>query len=320
MLNVYLLLYQNIFLKKTFSTISKGWQYATDSFAQERKSYVRKQQWKTVWHTLQNPLAAEKWFDLLQNSHLKLIAPFRKRLYLKPFRVYVSTKWKTDRKIKVIADTYKFILSKNELFQQVIHKDVEVIRFPLNDTMEAKINLGYNEKFRKEGELVLSLNCDQMNGNIVAISFSFEELEPSKWVCWMGCVQGQETNEANNTKALQKLLFGMRPKAFVVNMMQEICKNFEITALLGPDNNIQAFRKKHAIHLPWAHTINFNYDEFWKESGGEKAIDGWYKLPLVAARRDIYDLKSSKRANYTKRYKMLDQLEILVKEAVEKFK
>ena len=91
-------------------------------------------------------------------------------------------------------------------------------------------------------------------------------------------------------------------------MMQAFCQALGISEIYAAGDAIQAYRKNHAIHINRLHNINFNYDSFWTECGGLKTNDGWFQLPLVPARRNIQDIKTSKRALYTRRYKMPDTL------------
>jgi len=289
---------------------AKGWQLATEAFAADTKSYRRKQEWKSLFATVTNPRFAAKWFEILKSSDFIFITSLRKRLYLKPFRVYMSTKWNKKQRVKVISDTYRFITRKGAAFSQVINpaNNLEIARISLNDTIEGTLNLGYDERYRKEGELVLSFESDQLGGKIVAAAFSFEETTPGNFVCRIGCVQGHGIDIQNTSKIVQKLLNGLRPKALIVNAVQELARELGCTAVYGSGDAIQAYRQRHFIHLPWHHTIEFNYDDIWSESGGKPGIDGWFELPLTPARKTQEELKSHKRALYRRRYAQLDHL------------
>jgi uncharacterized protein VirK/YbjX len=302
------------------SNAIQSWKFASKAYASESKRSRKKQQRKSFFLALINARIAAKWFKIIQSPDFLLVTSHRPALYLKPFRVYISTQWTSNRKIKVIQDTYRFILKKGDAFKQVLinNSGLEIARFKMNDTMEGYLTLGYDERYRKEGELVLTFNCDQLEGTIVAITFSLEEIEKDQWVCWIGCVQGHGVNEANSSKIAQKLLQGLRPKSLVVLMVQELSRHLGLTAIYGAGDLIQAYRRKHAIHLPWRHTINFNYNEFWIESGGQAKSEGWYELPLTPVRKEIQDIKSEKRAYYRRRYAILDDLSLKISESVNK--
>ena len=302
------------------STVFKSWQFASQAYAGEQKKTIRKQRWKSFFLTLINARIAAKWFKIIQAPDFLVVASHRPGLYIKPFRVYMSTRWTKKQKIKVIQDTYRFIIGKGDAFMQVItsNSELEIAHLKMNDTMEGSLTIGYDKRYRKEGELVLSFNCDQLGGKIVAAAFSFEEIEKDCWVCRIGCVQGHGKNEAYSSKIAQKHLYGMRPKSLAIFTVQELSRHLGLTAVYGAGDIIQAYRKKHAIHIHWKHSIKFDYDAFWSECGGQPVSDGWYELPLTPVRRSIQDIKSEKRSLYTKRYRVLDELSLEIADSVKK--
>jgi uncharacterized protein len=302
-----------------FSSAIKSWQFASKAFACEGKGSRIKQQWKSFFLALINAKTAANWFRFIQSPDFFIVTSNRPELYIKPFRVYMSTRWTKKQRIKVIQDTYRFIMGKGEAFMQVItgDNDFEIARFKINDTIEGSLTLGYDGRYRKEGELVLSFNCDEL-GKIVAVAFSFEEIKKDCWVCRIGCVQGHGKTESYSSKLAQKQLYGLRPKSLAILTVQELCGHLGLTAIYGAGDRIQAYRQKHVIHLHSKHRINFDYDEFWIESGGQTESDGWYELPLIPIRKNIEDVKSNKRSLYTKRYKMLNELSLKIADSVKK--
>jgi uncharacterized protein VirK/YbjX len=302
------------------SVAVNGWQFASRAFARENKGYRIMQQWKSFFGALFNPRFASRWFEILKSPDFLLVTAYRQRLYFKPFRVYMSIRWAKKQKVKVILDTYRFILNKGELFRQVITLagGVEIARIKLNDTIDGFLMLGYDDRYRKEGELVISFTCDQLGGMIAAASFSFEEVETGGWVCWIGCVQGHQLNVENASKAAQKLLHGLRPKSLMVFTIQEFSRQLGCSAVYGAGDSIQAYRRKHTIHLPWRHSIQFDYNAIWTESGGQPAKDGWYELPLTPVQKNTNEIKSNKRSLYARRYTLLDSLSLKIADAVKK--
>jgi len=303
-----------------FSVAVDGWKLASDAFAGHPRGYLTKQQLRSCLSALINPQFATKWFEILKSPDFDTITRYRKRLYFKPFRVYMSTKWTKEQKLKVILDTYRFILSKNNLFMQAItHFDgLEIARFKLNDTLEGILKLGYEDTYRKEGELVIFFECAELGGMIASIAFSFEEIKEGQWVCRIACVQGHRKYAENSSKIAQKMMHGLRPKSFVIFAVQEFSRQFGFTAIYGAGDNIQAYRRKHLIHLPRRHAIDFDYNAIWSESGGIPVSNGWYELPLIPLHKDIREIKSHKRALYLRRYSLLDEISLKIEDTVKK--
>jgi len=293
------------------SLLFTGWEFAFKGYPTHHYGYRLSQQSKIIFHTFLNPIFASKWFKILNSADFSFIVKHRNRLYIKPFRPYISIKWNKKQKVKVISDTYRFLKGKGDLFNQLLTNDEGKIiaRLQPNDSHEIILRLGYDYRFRKEGEMILFLESEQLGGRFISVSFSFEEKEKDHWVCLIGCVQGHKINtEQYSSKLAQKLMFGQRPKALITYAIQEFSRVLGCSAIYGVGNSIQSFHQKHAIHLPWLHNINFDYDAFWQEVGGKSVDKGWFELPLIPLRKDMKDIKSKKRSMYRKRFNMLDNL------------
>ncbi|PIF47422.1 hypothetical protein CLU96_4476 [Chryseobacterium sp. 52] len=288
-----------------FSGIT-AWKLAKLAFFDEKKNYRIKQQYKSFFLAMINPFFAEKWFEKINSPEFSPILFLEPRLFLKPFKAYMSIKWSRDQKMKVITDTYQFLISK-KISREFISKEMGISQFILKDETEMKIVIGYNDRFRKEGEIIISLVSDQLHGVISSIAFSFEEQLPDYWICRIGCLQGRPRVCGDYViRNAQKLMHGMRPKALLFEVLQKLAGDLNIKEIYGAGNTVQAQKRKHFIHIPWVHTIAFSYDDFWNEIGGSLQRDGWYKLPLKTVHKEIDRIKSHKRAYYRKRYELLN--------------
>lgn len=300
---------------RLFSTLKIGYQFASIAYANSSPGYCRKQRRKIFYHVLLHPKFAREWFALLKSPALDDVFSHRARLYIKPFRPYISIRWNKARKVKVILDTYRFIKSKGNAFGETITgKDGIIITKSLfGNQHNGYLKLGYHEGFRKEGELVLSLESDELGGKVVAVSFSFEESADGKWACIVGCVQGPSMADSKSIfKSAQKLLHGIRPTAFIIYALQELSRQLGCQAIYCAGDSIQANRRKHAINLPIIHRIHFNYDKFWNEVDGQPLGNGWFGLPLVPEFKNLDQIPSNKRSMYRKRYEMLDEVSMKI--------
>ncbi|MFC2443402.1 MAG: DUF535 family protein, partial [Capnocytophaga ochracea] len=252
------------------------------SFANENPKYIKKQKNKILFHTLLNIPFAKKWFSLIQSEEYKWVLSHRPRIYFKPFRVYMSTKWGKKERTKALLSCYAFIKQQPFLTRVIQEeKPIKLAEFTMKYNGEkGQIYLGYNERFRKEGELVVSLHCDSYQEAICEASFVIDK-ENEEWVCRIGCVQGNKSAETENAiKELQKQMYALRPKALMIFIIQELSKQLGCTALYGVGSKIQAHNKKHFIHIEWLHKLSFSYDTLWKEADGTPDKDGWFKLPI----------------------------------------
>ena len=289
-------------------------------FSNENPKYIKKQKNKILFHTLLNIPFAKKWFSLIQSEEYKWVLSHRPRIYFKPFRVYMSTKWGKKERTKALLSCYAFIKQQPFLTRVIQEeKPIKLAEFTMKYNSEkGQIYLGYNERFRKEGELVVSLHCDSYQEAICEASFVIDK-ENEGWVCRIGCVQGNKSAETENAiKELQKQMYALRPKALMIFIIQELSRQLGCSALYGVGSKIQAHNKKHFIHIEWLHKLSFSYDTLWKEADGSPDKDGWFKLPIEMQRKSMEEIKSSKRSLYRSRYEMLDKIADEIQETINK--
>ena len=167
------------------------------------------------------------------------------------------------------------------------------------------LKLEYIYRCRKEGEIVISLSDDQTNERLVFAAFAVE-IDRGQYICRIGCVQSLPVKK--QLKTLQKILYGVRPKSFLIFSLQELCKQWHCSKILAVSDKLHSYRQQHFIFLPMFHKINFDYDKFWIETGGKLRNDDWFCIPSEYKRKDFKEIKSQKRSMYRKRYTLLDNV------------
>jgi uncharacterized protein len=295
---------------KFFETFLVAWELSKKGYLNRKRSYQIKQQLRCIYYSIFYFKFSSSWITFLTSQDFKVVFQNRPRLYNKAFLPYVSNKWNKQQKVKVIKDTYQFIEKNESLNLNFLTNSngLQIASFCCSNNFEVLVNLGYEDRFRKEGELVLSLNCNQLGGKIFAAAISFEEIKNDYWICRIGCVQGYKENTQDAVKMVQKMMYGMRPSALLVFIIQELCQNLNVNSIYGISDKCQVYRKKHGIHISCFHRISFDYDQFWKEIGGVKIDKQWFKLPEKNICKEFVNIQSHKRAMYRNRYQMLDLL------------
>ncbi len=285
----------------------EGWRLATAGYAGEPFLKLLKQQVRWAFAAALKGSDAAGWFDCSADYPLRTYVDLNPRMALKPLRVYLSENWKIERKIKVLRDSYAFIESIGAPLRDALFRPGGVVlaTIPLPSIGDAELVLGYDNTYRKEGEMVVTLRSPEPGGNIIALAFAFERGDDGAWLLYVGCIQGR--NGVDN-KPISKAMHGLFPKAFIVFAIQEIARSLGIGMIFGVGNSIHSHRKKHIIHIKSRHGLTFDYDELWGELGGEPAHEGWFEVPLQLERRPYESIKSNKRSMYTKRYAMLDEV------------
>lgn len=284
-----------------------GWNIAGACYSNKRT--YEKLRWALA--AAKKPSASILWFEQMRNSCYRPFLEINPRLALKPTRVYLSTRWKMTQKIKVLQDTYNFIHQHGSFLRNsMLQPDGGILaQADLAKHGNAKIVLSHDTRFRKEGEFVLSLWISSLTTAVAFLSFALESHSDGTCTCYIGCLQGgKEGNQKEAVVTASKAMHGLRPKAALVFVAQEMARSFGARELLGVGNDIQAHRCKHIIHIPFLHDYTFDYNATWTEVGGAPDKDGWYRLPLETYRHAREDIKANKRSMYLKRYAMMDDI------------
>lgn len=294
-------------LEPDFSLAARrAWFLTGCGYAGEPRLKILKQQVRWAFTAAVQAKAALQWFDALQLPELSPFVELNRRLALKPLRVYISNKWDIEQKIKTIKDTYTFIRSCGSPLQNALTQTggIKLAQCAISPDSDTQVILRYENTYRKEGELVVSLWSAEV-GFIISLAFSFEQLLSGEWVMYIGCIQGRT---GIDNKPISKAMHGLWPRVFIVFAAQEIARTLGITHILGVGNAIHSYKKKHVIHIQSRHAVTFDYDSLWTEVDGTASDDGWYEIPLQLQRRPFEDMKSNKRSMYKRRYSMLDDI------------
>ena len=292
----------------------KAWSLTGCGYAGEPRLKIVKQQIRWSFAAALHGKAALEWFNILQTPEMSLFATLNPRLALKPFRVYISNKWGIERKIKVITDTYTFIRACSSPLQDALVRPegINLAQLTLAHDSDVRVILRYENTYRKEGELVVSL-WTPATGFIISLAFSFEQMHGGEWAMYIGCIQGRT---GIDNKPISKAMHGLWPRVFIVFAIQEIARAVGVHRIFGVGNAIHSYRNKHIIHIPSRHAVTFDYDSLWTEVDGSISEEGWFDIPLQLQRRPYDDMKSNKRAMYNRRYGMLDDISTQIQSAL----
>jgi uncharacterized protein VirK/YbjX len=278
--------------------------------------------WRQLrWYALAllTPRSSSRWFEQLAASDMRRFAAQHPQLAVKPLRPYLSRRWSVDRRSRVILHTHQ-LAEESPLWREALLRPhgVRLLHGSLTGDTPFEVRLGRDQRFRKEGELVLSLRTDWQGPALCSVALAIERQDDGTRVCYLGSVQGRE-GAGEELKAFAKSCFGMRAHALLLHVVRQLAAHMGAQTLLGASNDIQVHRQKHLIHLPALHKLHLDYDQLWLESGGWLDADGWFRLPLQAARRERAEIPARKRAQYERRYQLLDRLGVDLQMQLESF-
>ena len=162
---------------------------------------------------------------------------------------------------------------------------------------------------RKEGCLSLVLRLGKEN--LYQIMFWLApELKGRGTSLWIGALQGTSQGK-ELIKAMTKQFFGYRTKNLIFYGVRNLA------AVLGCKNIYAVTNQGYYAmnHLRVDRKLKTSFGDFWQECGGSACEDiRFYEIPLVEQRKDMAELKPSKRANHRRRYELMDKITASLKE------
>lgn len=286
------------------------WQTTKRLMATEKSSYYRNRTsfWRSIYAFAEHTTFSA-WVRFLNSPGNEVFRDADRLVWYKPLRGYIHKDWTAARRLKVLKETYGRIRNEAGL-----ERDVFVRRANLVLSMEALgenegdvvIEINHQQRFKREGELSLSVVCERHGGELASIAFSYEETEAGL-VAYVGGVQGGDGASPATIKSSTKAMHGLRPKALAVAALQWYLASRGIVRILGVGDVAHMSNVKHLIKTRW-NRISFSYDQLWIESGGVPVEGGWYELPLSPRQKERNEIKPNKRALYARRYELLGRL------------
>lgn len=157
--------------------------------------------------------------------------------------------------------------------------------------------LYYNHLMRYEGQCTLKFLVD---GEI----FYQAHLHFYDNAMWIGGFQGRSGN-LEEAKKFTKDTFGLRPHNFMYLMLTILARKFGVERIYAISSDHHYYQKEEKT----LNKIQFNYDQFWDEMGGQCDGSGaWVALPLVYPRKTPEEIPAKKRSQYNNRYALMDSI------------
>lgn len=287
-----------------FLSLAKGqW---TPGSAWHSPAYRR----KFVLRSLASPLATSRLLtDLSQQPLLQKLLTVQPGLPCRVHRPYLTANF--NRKAAVNALSFHYHVLTHALPERLLQQ-----LYSANGARLATIT-GKDENFYhldlcaianvdKEGEATITLT--RHDGVALAgLTFTLCQHQ-GKSTLFIGGLQGAKSDTPHEYIQLAtKACHGLFPKRLVLEATCLLARHFGVNQILAVSNSTHIYRswrylkkKKDKIHA--------DYDSFWESMNGELLSGGFFNLPLGMARKPIEDIASKKRAEYRRRFSLLDDM------------
>jgi uncharacterized protein VirK/YbjX len=268
-----------------------------------------------------SPAVWLQWRGFLESSPFQKLARDFPRLYEKPLRPYVHKGLEHAEILEVLRDHYLFL--ERHAPPRLVGCLLENRSFMLNehslDALEQPLflNLSYARHMQQEGELTLSLgqgdSLDTLDYHrwISSLTFVLRQGAAGREIVIGGVQGGHSENSREDVRLATHVFHGLRPKHLLVYLLREIASLWGVARSQAVSDSAHCLtRGRYQGRIK----IVSSYDELWQDVGGQLGEDGFYSLPLAHSRRPLEEVPSRKRAQYRRRYALMDGIAAEIRE------
>lgn len=228
------------------------------------------------------------------------------RLACKLHRPYLYQKLGTSGKLAILKAHYQLETSRIPARQLAELLDGQLL--PLaslqgKDESQYRFTLTHQHTFDKEGELSFQM-WNQSDVPLVTLTFTLCQTEQGRTLM-IGGLQGprREDESIDPIKLATKACHGLFPKRVAMEALTVLAR------MLGMQS-VQAVCKQQHIYNSWRYRKHFeaDYDSFWHALDAQMNPQGFFEVPMQLPRKTMEEIASKKRAEYQRRYTLLDDL------------
>lgn len=233
----------------------------------------------------------------------------------KPHRPYLRAGFSVAARAQAILDHYQLVAAlQNGRLRQLLQSPGDNLPATLSGKNGETFELfSCPGRFDREGEITLVLRYQ--NEAIASLSFSLIK-EAGQRTLLIGGLQGPRKHVSNEViREATKAAHGLFPKRIVMEVVCMLAQRCAAEKIIAVGDTTHVFRSLRYRHSKSDYFFA-SYSEFWASLGGEGRKDGLYQLPLSLPRKALEEIASKKRAEYRRRYELLDALAQQVSAAV----
>lgn len=165
--------------------------------------------------------------------------------------------------------------------------------------------------YYREGMMGLVL---KIGGNAAyTVTFWVELNKKGEPVLKIGALQGTREGLKIN-REITKYFFGYRPKNFILFGLRTIAEKLSIKQIFA----VSDYGYYANNHIRLNRKLKTSLDIFWNETGGSVCDDSrFFELPIIEPRKTIDEVVSHKRNYYRKRFALLDEIGVAIKQSLD---
>lgn len=261
----------------------------------------------------------EKFFT--QSELMKKIAEGYPFVYEQATRAFFYYRSTFDERTRLIEEHMQFLSARlNDDFMLKLYGDkkIELWRLQLDETLgEMKLEICAESGQRKEGLAAIMLSLSDETP-VYQILFWIARSPDGDWAMWIGAMQGPNVDDARDLiKRITKKCHAYRTKNLILYAAQAVARSLGVKKIFAVTN--EGYYANN--HIRRDRKLKTSFSDFWQEAGGVPTDDArFYELPLTETRKTVEEIPSHKRAQYRRRFALLDELDAAIDNELRRFK
>ncbi|PHM69851.1 VirK/YbjX family protein [Xenorhabdus kozodoii] len=274
---------------------------------------------KFALRSLLTPVSTLKLLDgLARTSHHLDILKKQPSLPCKLHRPYLSINFKRKQIVGALNEHYQLLFKQLE--PAVISKIYDIDAYLLA-TIQGKnetflIYIDSLDNLNKEGELSLYITTAE---NVILAKCAFTLLMvDGKQTLFIGVLQGptKGDNALEIIRHATKECYGLFPKRLLIEAICRFAEHMNCQQILAVSNETHIYRSIRYWHKKKNQMVA-DYNAFWESLSGVRKENNDFHLPSAIERKSLDEIPSKKRAEYRRRYQLLDALENDIKTSLK---
>ncbi|EPE7164419.1 VirK/YbjX family protein [Cronobacter sakazakii] len=278
----------------------------TPGLAWENPAYRR----KFMLRSLATPFATRRWLSVLaRQPMLDALLHAQPGLPCRLHRPWLSVNVSRKAALAALEYHYQHIerLLPDTLMQgHLTRQGSTLATLSGKNDAQYRLDLAAIADLDKEGETTVVFR-DAAGVVLAEMTFTLCEVD-GKRTLFIGGLQGAKAwVEHDQIQLATKACHGLFPKRLLLEAVCLLAQHFGVSQILAVSNETHIYRswryakkKKDKLHA--------DYDSFWESLGGEKDARGLYHMPLQITRKSLEEIASKKRAEYRRRYELLESM------------
>ena len=250
-----------------------------------------------------------------QNDLRRELAEIYPFVYEQPQRAFFYNKSTFRERAALIQEHFSFLETalKPDILLEIYREKNQVLWENEHEEEPLRLVLYYEAGQRKEGLLSVTLRLGEQA--LYQMIFWIQKNPKGEWSAYIGAMQGPNMDNAKDViKKITKQCHAYRTKNLILHAMQEVAKALGLKHLYAVTNDGYYAMN----HVRRDRKLKTNFSDFWAESGGTPCEDKrFYELPLTEYRKSMEEVPTRKRANYRRRYALMDEIDAAVKMGIQ---